>query len=83
MAASVNFTPVLLTLLSSFFLALYLHIHCRQQRRLVPGPKGRWLLGNATQIPVEKPWLWYMKLHEEHGTSCYKSTDTHTDTDVL
>lgn len=55
-----------LALLLSISLAAYLRAHSRR-RRLAPGPEGHWFYGNAAQFPPEKPWLWYAKLHEEHG----------------
>ena len=64
--SSARMNAVFLALLLSISLAAYLRARSRR-RRLAPGPKGHWFLGNAAQIPAEKPWLWYMKLHEEYG----------------
>jgi len=58
----------LITLLLSISLAAYLRARSGRQR-LAPGPKAHWFLGNAAQIPAEKPWLWYTKLHEEYGAA--------------
>lgn len=64
--SSARMNAVFLTLLLSILLAAYLRAHSRR-RRLAPGPKGHWFYGNVAQMPPEKPWLWYMKLHEEYG----------------
>ena len=34
-----------------------------------PGPRGQWFVGNARQIPEERPWLWYHQLYKEYGSS--------------
>ena len=64
LAAHINFALLALLLLLS--LTVYLRARIGRQR-LAPGPKGHWFLGNAAQIPAEKPWLWYLNLHEEYG----------------
>ncbi|KAF6751123.1 cytochrome P450 98A3 [Ephemerocybe angulata] len=45
----------------------------RNPRRLPlpPGPAGYPILGNATQIPIEKPWEGYNALCREHGDIVY------------
>lgn len=48
-------------------LAQYVRLRVRD-RRLAPGPRGHWFYGNMFQFPLEKPWLWYMKLHDQYGT---------------
>ena len=64
LAAHINFALLALLLLLS--LTVYLRARIGR-RKLAPGPKGHWFLGNAAQLSAEKPWLWYMNLHEEYG----------------
>ena len=74
-SAQVNFA--LLALLLSLSLSVYLRARLGR-RRLAPGPKGHWFLGNAAQAPAEKPWLWYMNLHEEYGAVSRIASTTRT-----
>lgn len=35
--------------------------------RLPPGPPGKFIVGNAFDIPIEAPWVWYGGLKEKYG----------------
>lgn len=42
----------------------------RSRLRLPPGPSGRFIVGNALQIPRSEPWIWCgLPFKETYGAS--------------
>ena len=68
------FDPVgLIGLVTSVYLIVKFAQSRRKTTPLPPGPKGKWIIGNALDVPLNFPWLKFHEFYEKFGGFCLEN----------
>lgn len=63
-----------LVVVSAFTLACWIFLRQkRRQYKFPPGPSPKPIIGNALDVPAQKPWLTYLKWSKEHNSGFFFS----------